>query len=398
VVGRRRPPNEGSNYYWSVDLLKTTRYRAVFLAKGPEIRTPAGNIHEGYLTKTSISPGHFIPAGAETIVAIPLPVDINRITEECGPVFIACRHDECDLHTTTNIVATALNNQCTVPWIAPGQVPAPKCCTSDLTLSQFKSLRGKMDASNPNGLTAADYLGGTPSWRTDLYTGRGTLMTLKESIELNETNGVKHTPELKAGDPARIKATFGGQEQYAQKMIDELKAAGVNPKDVCAQSFNPDDVVYWIQHEPRFGKQAVYLDDIDPTATGSAIVLSGTSASEGARRKDHRSAFAGIAVRERIGRNRSVRLRHDDQVDGIRHHHLDVRASRPSPRRRDRWFLLLLRSAGRCGEEGQRYVQSSRRACQAGRNPRYFFRLARNRHLLRELHGLKVGSAMTSGA
>ena len=207
-------------------------------------------------------------------MAIPLPVDINRITEECGPVFIACRHDECDLHTTTNIVATALNNQCTVPWIAPGQVPAPKCCTSNLTLSQFKSLRGKMDASNPNGLTAADYLGGTPSWRTDLYTGRGTLMTLKESIELNETNGVKHTPELKAGDPARIKATFGGQEQYAQKMIDELKAAGVNPKDVCAQSFNPDDVVYWIQHEPRFGKQAVYLDDIDPTANPPVPPLS----------------------------------------------------------------------------------------------------------------------------
>jgi len=55
-----------------------------------------------------------------------------------------------------------------------------------------------MDASNPGALTVQDYLGGTPSWRTDLYTGRGTLMTLKESIELNEKLGVKHTPELKA--------------------------------------------------------------------------------------------------------------------------------------------------------------------------------------------------------
>ena len=91
-------------------------------------------------------------------------------------------------------------------------------------------------------------------------------MTLKESIELNEKNGVKHTPELKAGDPPRITATFGGQEKYAQKMIDEFKGAGVDPKNVFAQSFNPNDVVYWIQNEPRFGKQAVYLDDIDPTA------------------------------------------------------------------------------------------------------------------------------------
>ncbi|MCG8081306.1 MAG: glycerophosphodiester phosphodiesterase, partial [Candidatus Thiodiazotropha taylori] len=38
------------------------------------------------------------------------------------------------------------------------------------------------------------------------------------------------------------------------------KAAGVKPKHVFAQSFNLDDVLYWINHEPRFGKQAVYLD------------------------------------------------------------------------------------------------------------------------------------------
>src|SRR5262245_21476669 len=56
------------------------------------------------------------------------------------------------------------------------------------------------------------------------------------------------------------------QEKYAQKMIDEFKASRVDPNDVFAQSFNPNDIVYWIQNEPRFGKQAVYLDDIDPTA------------------------------------------------------------------------------------------------------------------------------------
>jgi glycerophosphoryl diester phosphodiesterase len=123
-----------------------------------------------------------------------------------------------------------------------------------------------MDASNPNATTAEGFLGGTAPWRTDLYTGRGTLLTLKESIELNEQLGVKHTPELKEGDPARINAVFGSQANYAQKMIDELKAADVDPKDVWPQSFNKNDVLYWIQNEPRFGRQAVYLDDIDPTA------------------------------------------------------------------------------------------------------------------------------------
>jgi glycerophosphoryl diester phosphodiesterase len=50
------------------------------------------------------------------------------------------------------------------------------------------------------------------------------------------------------------------QEDYAQQMIDEYKAAGVKPEDVYAQSFNLDDVLYWLNSEPEFGQQAVYLD------------------------------------------------------------------------------------------------------------------------------------------
>jgi glycerophosphoryl diester phosphodiesterase len=186
---------------------------------------------------------------------------------ECDVTFtkdgqLVCRHDECDLHTTTNIVNTDLNASCTVPWSGAGSTP--RCCASDITLAQFKSLKGKMDASNPAATTAAGYLAGTASWRTDLYNSRGTLLTLRESIALNRRNGVGHTPELKAGNSARVAQVFGSQEKYAQAMIDEFKRAGVHPRDVWAQSFNLDDVLYWIHHEPRFGRQAVYLDDVDP--------------------------------------------------------------------------------------------------------------------------------------
>jgi glycerophosphoryl diester phosphodiesterase len=187
---------------------------------------------------------------------------------ECDVTFtkdgeLVCRHAECDLHTTTNIVATELNNKCSVPWSGAGS--SPKCCTSDLTLQEFKSLQGKMDASNPNATTAEGFLGGTADFRTNLYNSRGTLLTLREHIALAKRLGVKHTPELKEGDPQRIMAVFGGQENYAQRMIDAYKEAGVDPRDVYAQSFNKSDVLYWIKHEPRFGRQAVYLDDIDPT-------------------------------------------------------------------------------------------------------------------------------------
>ena len=162
-------------------------------------------------------------------------------------------------------MATSLNGKCSIPWTGPNS--GPKCCTSDLTLDEFKTLTAKMDASNPSATTPEGYLGGTPSWRTDLYTGRGTLMTLRESVALNEKNGVKHTPELKGGDAVRIGQIFGGQPQYAQKLIDELKDADVEPRRVWLQSFNKADILYWLHHAPEFGRQAVYLDSIDPTAT-----------------------------------------------------------------------------------------------------------------------------------
>ena len=188
---------------------------------------------------------------------------------ECDVTFtkdkeLVCRHAECDLHTTTNIVNTPLNAKCSVPYTGPGS--APRCCASDLTLSEFRTLIGKMDASSPTATTAQGFLGGTANWRTDLYTGRGTLVTHKESIALNKELGVKYTPELKSGDENRIEVIFGSQANYAQAMIDDYKAAGINPKNVWPQSFNKNDVLYWVEKEPAFGKQAVYLDSIDPTA------------------------------------------------------------------------------------------------------------------------------------
>jgi len=59
-------------------------------------------------------------------------------------------------------------------------------------------------------------------------------------------------------------------------MIDEYKAAGVRPENVFPQSFDKNDVLYWIKNEPRFGAQAVYLDDADVPADlpGFAELLS----------------------------------------------------------------------------------------------------------------------------
>jgi len=187
---------------------------------------------------------------------------------ECDVTFtrdkqLVCRHAQNDLHTTTDILATPLATKCTQGFApANGDTPASaECRTSDLTLAEFRSLNGKMDAADTAAADIETYMNGTPGWRTDLYADqRGSLMTHAESIELFKSLGVKFTPELKAPS---VEMPFNGfsQQDYAQKMIDEYKAAGVPAKDVWAQSFNLDDVLYWIEHEPEFGKQAVYLDD-----------------------------------------------------------------------------------------------------------------------------------------
>lgn len=186
---------------------------------------------------------------------------------ECDVTFTAdkelvCRHAQNDLHTTTNILASDLASSCATGFTAANSDTGAtaECLTSDITLSQFKSLNGKMDAANKDAATVDEYLDGTANWRTDLYATTGTVMTHAESIALFKELGVKFTPELKS--PA-VEMPFDGftQENYAQKMIDEYKAAGVPASDVWAQSFNLDDILYWIRYEPEFGKQAVYLMD-----------------------------------------------------------------------------------------------------------------------------------------
>ncbi|MGR9115935.1 MAG: glycerophosphodiester phosphodiesterase family protein [Gammaproteobacteria bacterium] len=197
---------------------------------------------------------------------------------ECDVTFtkdkeLVCRHSQCDLHTTTNILATDLADKCSIPPDPDSAKPFAnvQCCTSDITLAEFKTLKAKMDAGNPNALTVEEYLNATPNWRTDLYSTDATVMSHAESIELFKNLGVKMTPELKAPS---VDMPFDGltQQAYAQKMIDEYKQAGVKPTEVYAQSFNLDDVRYWIANEPQFGKQSVFLEDMESEADLPAAI------------------------------------------------------------------------------------------------------------------------------
>jgi glycerophosphoryl diester phosphodiesterase len=208
----------------------------------------------------------------ETVQSVKAGVKMGAGIVECDVTFtkdkeLVCRHSQCDLHTTTNIMETPLASKCSVPADMTSATPFAnaKCCTSDITLAEFKTLRGKMDGAVPKATTVAEYMNGTPSFRTDLYSGNATVLSHKEFIALAKQLKVNMTPELKE---ALVPMPFNGmtQEKYAQKMINEYKQAGVNPVRVFPQSFNVKDVLYWLAHEPAFGKQAVSLEDLNTPA------------------------------------------------------------------------------------------------------------------------------------
>jgi glycerophosphoryl diester phosphodiesterase len=265
------------------------------MADGP-LKNKLRSCANSDLRKTAFSIGHrgaALQFPEHTLESYVAAARMGAGIIECDVTFTAdkelvCRHSQCDLHTTTNILDTPLAEKCSKPFTAAtfkydGTIDTPAsalCCTSDITLAEFKSLRGKMDAFNPAAQTAREYLGGTPSFRTDLYAGptSGTLLTHAESIELFKVLHVKMTPELKS---ASVTMPYEGytQEDYAQQMIDEYRAAGVPPRNVYPQSFDIRDIRYWIAQEPAFGRQAVYLDDAETVeALPSAADLLGYKA------------------------------------------------------------------------------------------------------------------------
>ncbi|MEZ8447508.1 glycerophosphodiester phosphodiesterase family protein [Vibrio splendidus] len=261
---------------WAAEEPANLGPRPLFLVNNMDespLKTKLLSCSEGPFHRSDFSIGHrgaamqFPEHTKESYLAA---IQMGAGVVECDVTFtkdkaLVCRHSQSDLHTTTDILAHPdLAKKCSTPFTpanpATGEDAQVECRTSDFTLAEFKTLKGKMDGANPKATTVEEYMNGTPGWRTDLYSQSGTLMTHAESAALFKEHSVKVTPELKS---AAVDMPFNGfsQEMYAQKLVDELKEAGFKPSETYLQSFNLDDVKYWINETPKFGKQAVYLDD-----------------------------------------------------------------------------------------------------------------------------------------
>ena len=314
--------------------------------------------------------------------------------QECDVTFtkdkkLVCRHSQCDLHTTTNVVAIPeLNAKCTTPFkpaVKGSAAATAKCCTSDFTLDEIKKLCAKMDTSNPDAATPAEYLTGTPGYRTDLYakTSCSRINTLREYIDLVDGLGLKFTSELKTPEvpmPFPAGSDFT-QARFAQQMIDEFKAAGVKPERVWLQSFLYDDLLYWIKAEPQWARQAIFLDESADEAGTMPQAVANLEV-RASRRQDHR-ASAAVPCHGRKRKDCPERVRHHSQEGRPEDHHLDSGAQRLAGRRIGRRILLHQRrerhqQRGRC-------VQPAARAGTGCGRHWCLFRLECHRHVLCQL-------------
>lgn len=96
------------------------------------------------------------------------------------------------------------------------------------------------------------------------------MLTLPQYIDLvNSYPGYRNfTPELKT-PPSAVPMPFNGtftQAHYAQSLIDAFRAKNIAFERIWPQSFLFDDITYWIDAEPAFGAQALFLQEYDTPA------------------------------------------------------------------------------------------------------------------------------------
>ncbi|KAI0506682.1 PLC-like phosphodiesterase [Xylaria bambusicola] len=277
AVPTKRCPDKGHSSR-RVELGPRPEYLVNDMDEGP-LKDKLASCLEKKVHTTPFSIGHrgggCLQFPEETMQSLVAGTRMGAGIQECDVAFtsdreLVCRHDQCDLHTTTNIVATPLGAKCTTPFepATDGKAATAKCCTSDITLAEFKSLCGKMDGFNASATTPEDFLHGTPNWRTDLYSTCATVLSHKEFIRYVDAQGLQFTTELKQ---PRVPMPFQGNyttQMYEQQVVDEFVEAGIDPSRVWLQSFVFEDVAYWLEHAPEFGKQAILLDESgDPPAS-----------------------------------------------------------------------------------------------------------------------------------
>ncbi|MFM7273646.1 MAG: glycerophosphodiester phosphodiesterase family protein, partial [Gammaproteobacteria bacterium] len=170
---------------------------------------------------------------------------------------LVCRHAQCDLQSTTDILLTPLAGRCRSPFSPAdpgrGTTASARCCTSDLSLAEFRQLRARHDRVDPGARTLQ-------GWLAPGGEARGTLITHAGSIALFRSLGVEMVPELKGSDADLGLPAGLDRATLARRFIGEYLEAGIPPERVMPQSFLIEDLSLWLREFPDFGQRALWLD------------------------------------------------------------------------------------------------------------------------------------------
>jgi len=181
---------------------------------------------------------------------------------------LVCRHAQCDLHRTTNILATTLASRCTKGFVparfnGDGSLQAEAtatCCTTDLTEAEFLTLRGRHDRVNVKASTIPEWFAPAAAAAEPAdCASDGTLLTHRQSIELFKTLGTAMAPELKAQERSG-RAGFAAQAELADQLLDAYREAAVPPERLWLQSFEPAVVAHWLKTAGDYAHRVVWLD------------------------------------------------------------------------------------------------------------------------------------------
>ncbi|MEM9177016.1 MAG: glycerophosphodiester phosphodiesterase family protein [Myxococcota bacterium] len=260
---RDRPVQLGPRPYYLLDLLEPGPLRSKLDACRTHTFRPA-RFSIGHRGAPLQFPEHTRAAyrAAAVLGAGQLECDVAVTRDRV----LVCRHAQCDLATTTNILSTALADRCRVPFEpATSERPARAvCCTQDFDFEELRSLEARMDAADRSATRPEAFSGATPSFRTDLYSTGQRLVSHAESLALFDALGADMTPELKGRAAEPIAEGDASLLPFADQLVDEVRAAGIPPTRVRLQSFDPDVIRHWIRTAPDFGAGAVWLVEPRP--------------------------------------------------------------------------------------------------------------------------------------
>jgi glycerophosphoryl diester phosphodiesterase len=206
-------------------------------------------------------------------------------TLECDVTFtqdrqLVCRHAQCDLATTTNILETSLARGCVEPFEPArinqltGELEAAAhalCCTSDFTWAELQTLETKMDAFDARATTLSAYVRGTPSWRSDLYSNGDHILSHDASIRLFRSLNTAMTPELKSPSVPMPFRDIYSRVDYARAIVDAYRNARIPPSDVFLQSFDLNDHREWMAYAPEYARNAIL--GVGPSPDGKTQTL-----------------------------------------------------------------------------------------------------------------------------